>query len=145
MMKTLILTMFVSVLRSNDSHKLEDVMRRDLEMNRKMAQKTTIVTYRKSKMTETDIDTENERLKKDCKCHVQHLSNVGAFILTYDSSPRSTAKVLKLDDSKEMGVDDEVVFIFDNHCKYSNTITEINFKHTEIYFLLNVPSILFNN
>ena len=127
MMRNFLFTIFVSVLRSNDSHKLEDIMRRDLEMNRKMAQKTTIVTYRKSKMTETDIDTENERLKKDCKCHVQHLSNVGAFILTFDSSPRSTAKVLKLDDSKEMGVDDEVVFILDNQIAYDDD----NFKQPQ--------------
>ena len=119
-MKTFILTMFVSILRSNNSQKLEDIMRRDLEMNRKMAQKTTIVTYRKSKMTETDIHNENERLKIECKCNVQHLSNVGAFILTYDSSPRNRAKVLELDSSKEMGVDDEVVFIFDDQITYDD-------------------------
>jgi subtilisin family serine protease len=73
-------------------------------------------------MSVNDIEKEYKRLELDCECEVEHLKNVGAFILSYTSTTHSTAKSLKLDTNREIGVEDEVVTIFD---------TNLNDEHEE--------------
>ena len=78
------------------------------------AARTTIISYRKSEMTLDEIAAEETRLRTECRCNVQHLSSVGAFILTYDSSDHLGLSNLNLAASKEVGIEDQIASILDD-------------------------------
>ena len=78
------------------------------------AARTTIVSYRKSEMTLDEITAEETRLRTECRCNVQHLSSVGAFILTFDSSDHLGLSNLNLAASKEVGIEDQIASILDD-------------------------------
>ena len=86
---------------------------RGLDVNKEIAERTTIISYRKSKLSANDINNEYVRLKNECKCDVKHLASVGAFILTHESKSHVSPESLTLIPSKEVGVDDQVVSIDD--------------------------------
>ena len=96
----------------------------DLDTNEQRAAKTMIVSYKKSKMTAFQVTNEHTRIKNKCQCDIQHLPNVGAFILTYTTANHAGVDILKLDPSKEIGVDDEVVTIFDDDLTRRQTPTD---------------------
>ena len=88
------------------------------------AARTTIVSYRKSEMTLDEITAEETRLRTECRCNVQHLSSVGAFILTFDSSDHLGLSNLNLAASKEVGIEDQIVSILDDEIAARQTPTD---------------------
>ena len=69
----------------------------ELKMLRDATAKTSIVTYKKQKLTDDKINELMETLKKDCRCTIRHLKHVGAFVLTYTKRSHMMAKNIKLD------------------------------------------------
>ena len=134
MMKHLVIVLQVIFFQSMECDRAREAIARYLEINQKQAEKTTIVTYQKSKMSSNDIIIEHTRLKSDCQCEVEHLSKVGAFILTFPSSDGQTlAKSLKLDTSREVGVNDEVVTIFNTDFdQHHNVLDEDVIYHNDL-------------
>ena len=134
MMTYMTIALHVIFLQTINCNRARQSIARYLEMNQKQAEKTTIVTYQRSKMSPNDIINEHTRLKSDCQCDVEHLSNVGAFILTYPSRNGQTlAKTLKLDTSREVGVNDEVVTIFNTDFEiHHNVLDEDEIYHNDL-------------
>ena len=67
-------------------------------------------------------------LENECQCNVKHLSSVGAFILTYASENHPSPSDLRLTSSKEVGVEDQIVEIFDGALDMRQTPTDPSFS-----------------
>ena len=83
----------------------------ELTMLRDATAKTSIVTYKKQKLTDDKINELMESLKKDCRCTIRHLKHVGAFVLTYTERSHMMAKNIKLDDTVMAACEDGIVKI----------------------------------
>ena len=103
---------FVWAAASQNAWEMKKDNTEDQMMVEATAAKRKIISYNKSLMSEEEIQDEERRLKMDCNCEVQHLKSAGAFILTFDSAEDKMTKDLKLDDSKEVAADDDVMEIF---------------------------------
>ena len=87
---------------------------KDLRENQEKAARTSIVTYNKAEMTINQIENEKKRLEELCKCDIEHLPAVGAFLLSYNKANHLKANNLDIKNSKEVGAEDDVVSIFEN-------------------------------
>jgi len=103
---------FVLAVASKNAWEMKEDNAKDRMAVEATAAKRKIISYNKSLMSEEEIQDEERRLKMECNCEVQHLKSAGAFILTFSSAEDKTAKDLKLDDSKEVAADDDVMEIF---------------------------------
>ena len=56
--------------------------------------KTSIITYRKADVSEEDIHGFYNILKEDSSLLVEHLSNLGAFVITFNSMDRMAGRKL---------------------------------------------------
>ena len=77
--------------------------------------RTSIISYKKDKMTTYEIESLIQNLKTECNCDVEHLSAIGALILTHDKNDRtdSIAKtkgnlMKHLDDRMNIEDDDDL-------------------------------------
>ena len=83
----------------------------ELKLLRDATAKTSIVTYKKQKLTENKINELMESLKKDCRCTIRHLKHVGAFVLTYTKRSHMMVKNIKLDKTVMAACEDGIVKI----------------------------------
>ena len=51
--------------------------------------RTSIISYKMDKMTTYEIESLIQNLKAECNCDVEHLSAIGALILTHDKNDRT--------------------------------------------------------
>ena len=60
-------------------------------------EKISIISYRKDKISNEKIQSLFQNLRVECNCNVEHLPNIGAFILTYTSKFQKIAarKIMK--------------------------------------------------
>ena len=72
--------------------------------------KTSIITYRKADVSEEDIHRFYNILKEDSSLLVEHLSNLGAFVITFNSMDRIAGRkqsLMKLVDEYKMDFDED--------------------------------------
>ena len=72
--------------------------------------KTSIITYRKADVSEEDIHGFYNILKEDSSLLVEHLSNLGAFVITFNSMDRIAGRkqnLMKLVDEYKMDFDED--------------------------------------
>ena len=72
--------------------------------------KTSIITYRKADVSEEDIHGFYNILKEDSSLLVEHLSNLGAFVITFNSMDRIAGRkqsLMRLVDEYKMDFDED--------------------------------------
>ena len=72
--------------------------------------KTSIITYRKADVSEEDIHGFYNILKEDSSLLVEHLSNLGAFVITFNSMDRMAGRkqnLMRLVDEYKMDFDED--------------------------------------
>ena len=72
--------------------------------------KTSIITYRKADVSEEDIHGFYNILKEDSSLLVEHLSNLGAFVITFNSMDRMAGRkqnLMRLVDGYKMDFDED--------------------------------------
>ena len=72
--------------------------------------KTSIITYRKADVSEEDIHGFYNILKEDSSLLVEHLSNLGAFVITFKSMDRMAGRkqsLMRLVDEYKMDFDED--------------------------------------
>ena len=104
------------------------IRKRELRATQEKAAKTSIVTYKKAEMTAKQIEDETRRIGQLCNCTVEHLQNVGAFVLSYRSANHLNASNLDLDHSKEVGGEDGIVTVFEEAATSQMTPNDPSFN-----------------
>ena len=72
--------------------------------------KTSIITYRKADVSEEDIHRFYNILKEDSSLLVEHLSNLGAFVITFNRMDRIAGRkqsLMRLVDEYKMDFDED--------------------------------------
>ena len=72
--------------------------------------KTSIITYRKADVSEEDIHGFYNILKEDSSLLVEHLSHLGAFVITFNSMDRIAGRkqnLMRLVDEYKMDFDED--------------------------------------
>ena len=72
--------------------------------------KTSIITYRKADVSEEDIHGFYNILKEDSSLLVEHLSNLGAFVITFNRMDRIAGRkqsLMRLVDEYKMDFDED--------------------------------------
>ena len=72
--------------------------------------KTSIITYRKADVSKEDIHGFYNILKEDSSLLVEHLSNLGAFVITFNSMDRMAGRkqnLMRLVDEYKMDFDED--------------------------------------
>ena len=72
--------------------------------------KTSIITYRKADVSEEDIHGFYNILKEDSALLVEHLSHLGAFVITFNSMDRMAGRkqnLMRLVDEYKMDFDED--------------------------------------
>jgi hypothetical protein len=106
----------------------DDIRNRDLLSIQEKVAKTSIITYIKSEFTARQIQNEMRRIEQSCKCHVEHLPKVGAFILTFKNEIHISVNNLQLDPTKEAGAEDEIVTLFEGDASLQKTPNDPRFR-----------------
>ena len=72
--------------------------------------RTSIITYRKADISKEDIHGFYKTLKEDSSLSVEHLPNLGAFLVTFNSMDRMAGRkrsLMKLVDEYKMDYDED--------------------------------------
>ena len=149
-MKILVVTLMLASLqgtvicgKARSAAEMESLRAINLANRELQASKTSIIAYKKAKMSDEDVDKEAERIEAKCvelenPCHVTKLKSLGVLEVEYASASHPSTKDLELDPDNEVGAEDEVIHIvntipptdpeYSNQWAYNDDYASINIE-----------------
>jgi len=105
---------FASMMLSSVFEAAADSSSRDHLSAAEVASSTTIVSYKNTDFTASEMEQEAKRLEKVCNCNVESLPFIGAFILKNTQTGAARTIGYYLDSAKEIAEEDQVVELYDS-------------------------------